>query len=182
IGRRGLFRLRYPRKKALALVMIAAGGLIVASTAGYLAYRTAATSRLDRYRVIAIKPDTASSGRPSVPAILGEEGSYEATLTTGGAAAVDRSAGPDRSSDDRRPDNTQGAYFLPETLYPAQVTNPKYWSAPLWAGADPFEGPSLPQGFRLVGVPSMGSIEKGEDPVRLDIPAIGLEAPEGGSA
>ena len=33
------------------------------------------------------------------------------------------------------------------SLYPGDLLNPKYWSAPEWAGSDPFGGPTIPDEF-----------------------------------
>ncbi|MDP6822829.1 MAG: hypothetical protein QF554_06010 [Dehalococcoidia bacterium] len=60
-------------------------------------------------------------------------------------------------------------------LFPARWTNPRYWSEPEWAGALPYGGADLPEGFEYV---NPAEIISGADamsaPETLKIPAIGL--------
>ncbi|MBI4298436.1 MAG: sortase [Chloroflexi bacterium] len=63
------------------------------------------------------------------------------------------------------------------SLYPGDKLNPKYWGAPLWAGTDPYEMKSLPEGF----IPLNGhysSLDVGDLSAaeRMEIPIIGVNS------
>ena len=84
------------------------------------------------------------------------------------AAAVDGPA----AVDIHRPDVLDLA-----SVYPANLTNPKYWAAPNWAGAAPFGGPGLPEGFEPVTSRDTGVADAaGKVAVRVRIPAVDLDS------
>ncbi|NQW17724.1 MAG: sortase [Chloroflexi bacterium] len=63
-------------------------------------------------------------------------------------------------------------------LYPADQTNPRFWSDPLFAGTGPFGGPTIPDGFEFVS--NLDALRKdvvSGEPKMLLIPSIGLIAP-----
>ena len=63
------------------------------------------------------------------------------------------------------------------SVYPANLTNPKYWVEPYWAGAAPFGGPSLPDGFEPVSSRDRNVAQvAGSNAVRIQIPAVGLDS------
>lgn len=66
--------------------------------------------------------------------------------------------------------------FTFDAIYPADLTNPKYWPKPEWAGAGPYGGPGLPSGFEFVSEPSVRARVGMGSPSRIRIPAIDLNA------
>ena len=79
------------------------------------------------------------------------------------------------------PAPTSGAVEFPPAaaagLYPASRVNPKYWADPLWAGADPYGGVGLPDGFRLVNARDINLDLGASSPAtRMRIPGIALDA------
>ena len=77
---------------------------------------------------------------------------------------------------------TEGDTPVPDVLdlasvYPANLTNPKYWAEPYWAGAAPFGGPSLPEGFEPVSSRDTNVAEAARsNAVRIQIPAVNLDS------
>jgi sortase (surface protein transpeptidase) len=64
------------------------------------------------------------------------------------------------------------------TIYPGGQTNPRYWDDPVWAGAAPFAGPGLPDGFEPVSADALAlSPISGGTATRMRIAAIGLDSP-----
>jgi sortase (surface protein transpeptidase) len=63
------------------------------------------------------------------------------------------------------------------TVYPGGQTNPKYWDDPAWAGAAPYGGPGMPEGFEPTSPASsvLSPVNTGMA-TRMRIPAIGLNS------
>ncbi len=62
------------------------------------------------------------------------------------------------------------------SLYPGSQINPRYWSAPAWAGSEPFSGPGLPDDYETTLRPGFGLPPGSTDlPVRMRIPDIGMD-------
>ncbi len=100
------------------------------------------------------------AARPETTEVLEPEGEYS---TTGDGPAT---------GDLPRPDVLDLA-----SVYPANLTNPKYWAEPYWAGAAPFGGPSLPEGFEPVSSRDTNVAEAARsNAVRIQIPAVNLDS------
>ncbi len=70
-----------------------------------------------------------------------------------------------------------GLVAIYAAIYPGYQIHPKYWSAPLWAGVDPYvhEDPGLPAGFAaLRSYDPVGLATELRDARRISIPSIGL--------
>ncbi len=63
------------------------------------------------------------------------------------------------------------------SIYPGGSMNPRYWSAPHWAGNMPFGGPTIPEGFIPVDASDFTNGGNGDQlGQRIRIPTIALDA------
>ena len=159
-------------RRWLSYAAIGTGGLVIAVGVSYLILARVARSRLPslEYTVPAEQRSEWALG-PAVP-----------TPTTAAAAAV-----PVVGESPAAPAATAGAVsasaaveFPPPVssgLYPAAWTNPKYWTDPFWAGADPHGGYGLPDGFRRVDARDVSLDPGPTTPAsRIRIQAVSLDA------
>jgi LPXTG-site transpeptidase (sortase) family protein len=62
-------------------------------------------------------------------------------------------------------------------LYPGDLLNPKYWSAPEWAGSDPFGGPTIPDEFvPVLSTDLFLDVDPTTSATRIRIPSIKLDS------
>lgn len=143
----------------IARISIGVGALLVLASGAYAAYALWSVDRSDR--LVVSVPDAARADwfSPTVTAIGPD------TSTTSGTRSPTTTTIPMRTPS------------FPLSLYPAQVMNPKYWAAPLWAGSGPFAGPSLNDGFERLETRGQG-LKRGESSTatRIAIPAIEVDS------
>ena len=162
MGRRSVRRLSY--------AAIGVGGLLIVAGVFYLIYAHLARSEL-------ISLDYAVPSEQRSEWGLGPVVRPTATPAPTATPSVERS----RPETIVAPAPESAAVELPSVssggLYPAAWVNPKYWADPLWAGADPYGGHGIPDGFRRVDARdvylSPGTVGPAS---RMWIQAIGLEA------
>lgn len=194
-----------PGRRWIGFALIGVGGVAAAFAISYLIYAQVARERLDRLessvpeqvRTGWLQPPTPASSPTgsSIPGAQAERrvasptpvartivsGTVAATASgTASGPRTGSTAGPTLGGPTTPGDPTnvaRGAYHRVDTLYPAAMTNPKYWDSPLWAGSGPYGGPGLPDGFDFVssfdaGRP-VGTLEGAR---RIVIPAIGVDS------
>ena len=157
-------------RRWLSYAAIGTGVLVIAAGVTYLIYARVARSGLPsmEYTVPAEQRSEWDLG-PAAPtptkaaAVPVAGGSPTATAATAGAVSV-----------------SAAVEFPPPAgggLYPAAWMNPKYWADPFWAGADPFGGHGLPDGFRRVNARGV-NLDAGTTAhaSRMRIPAVSLDA------
>lgn len=99
-------------------------------------------------------------------------------LNVSAEAVAVQSAGPEQAAEeDLREPEADALLAAYQAAYADVQVHPKYWSEPLWAGADSLRGEGLPDGFTPVFADTqlMGSglAARAE---RIAIPAIGVES------
>ena len=171
-------RIRRPWLTTISITLIVVGLVMFGLVAFYLFSNARSGSDIDRFRVEAPSaklPALLTQSAPvkpvREPAVSSEDPARPETagaLEEVPAAAVDGQG----SEDSPRPDVLDLA-----SVYPANLTNPKYWAEPYWAGAAPFGGPGLPDGFEPVSSRDMNVAgAAGSVAVRMRIPAVGLDS------
>ena len=153
-------RLRQRRSRSwiLGASAIAVGVLLASAGTAYLLISRQALSTLDEYEV-------------TVPSTAQDAWRRPQPLATATAA-------PEATAGVIAPPTAEPEYVFDfASAYPADQTNPKYWSAYEFAGSGPYGSPTLPAGFEFVSV--LGIVRDASEqanPVRILIPAIGLDA------
>ncbi len=62
------------------------------------------------------------------------------------------------------------------SLYPGSQLNPKYWSAPLWAGSDPIPASGLPAGFTPIDTATTARLHSLPAATGIKIPLIEVDS------
>ena len=63
-------------------------------------------------------------------------------------------------------------------VYPADQTNPRFWSNPEFAGTGPYGGSGLPEGFEFVSaLDALRGADGKNEALRIKIPSIGVDEP-----
>ena len=159
-------------RRWLSYVAIGAGGLVIAAGVSYLIYARVARSELPslEYTVSveqrsewALGPPVPTPTKAAATAVPAKGDSPPASTATAGAVSVSAAV-------EFPPAASSG-------LYPAAWMNPKYWTDPLWAGADPYGGYGLPDGFRRVNARDV-NLDAGTTATasRMRIQAVGLDS------
>jgi sortase (surface protein transpeptidase) len=176
-----------PGRRWIGFALIGLGGLAAAFAISYLIYAQVARERLDRLessvpeqvRTGWLQPPTPTP--PPTPASQADRplsGSSPATkaTVTGSATGPVTGTGATPTQGDAAA-MARGSFYRVDTLYPAAMTNPKFWDSPLWAGSGPYGGPGLPEGFDFVSSFNAGRpVGVLEDARRIVIPAIGVDS------
>lgn len=171
-------RVRRPWLTTISIALIVVGLVLFGAVAFYLYSDARSGSDVDDFRVEAPSsdlPQLLTQAAPVKPvreqAIQSEDAARSETIEAREeepAAAVD-GPGP---ADSPLPDVLDLA-----SVYPASLTNPRYWADPYWAGAVPFGGPGLPEGFEPVSSRDTNvAAAAGSVAVRMRIPAVGLDS------
>lgn len=150
----------------VAWTLTGVGAALVVVATGYVAFATWSVARSERLTVSV--PAAAQADWFSPSALAG---------TSPGKTVVPEQGDPSSTDGDEA---TAGLAVRsgPTVLFPAQFINPKYWAAPLWAASDPFEGPSLENGFERLKTRGE-ALARGTSSAatRVVIPAIGVDSP-----
>jgi len=160
---------RLPRWLPYAAIGI--GSLLIAAGVSYLIYARVARSGLTSLEYTVSPEQRAEWGLlpPSPPASAATPTAVPGGATSRPATSATVTA-PEAVT--AEPPRTAGG-----GLYPAAWTNPKYWADPLWAGAGPYGGYGLPEGFRRVTAREISVGSGTNSPAfRMWIPAVKLEA------
>lgn len=176
-----------PGRRWIGFALIGLGGLAAAFAISYLIYAQVARERLDRLE--SSVPEQVRNGwllpptptPPSTPASQADRPlprtspAPKATVTGSTPAPVTRSTATPTEGNSAA--TARGAFYRVDMLYPAAMTNPKYWDSPLWAGSGPYGGPGLPDGFDFVSSFNAGRpVGVLEGARRIVIPAIGVDS------
>lgn len=160
----------------VAVVFIAIGALVVAMAGGYLAYARWSVGRAGQFEYVVPQAERADWFAPTPPAKL----PGTPPLATPSDPSVETPVAVTSEEPAESRPSEPGPSPVPvniQALFPAQFINPKYWSAPLWAGSDPFGGPGLPDGFERAVSPGQGLLPGASRPAsRITIPAIDVDA------
>jgi LPXTG-site transpeptidase (sortase) family protein len=183
------------RRRWIGFALIGLGTIAAAFAISYLIYAQVARERLDRLE--SFVPEQVRTGwlQPPTPTPSSISGSQakrpvaSSTAVTGFSVAAGTMTGtvtgtsvgaqnqPIVSPTSDPTNSNRGAFHPVDALYPAAMTNPKYWDSPLWSGSGPYGGPGLPEGFDFVssfnaGRP-VGTLEVAR---KIVIPAIGVDS------
>ena len=160
---------------AVAVDLAVVGGVIA-----FAVYRQNAVSDLDRFEYTVPLEERAAwiGAAPVVPpgrlGVQKSDSQFADRAPVGGDHAPDSAA---QIAPAPKPPSAVNV-ALRASLYPGALINPRYWSAPDWAGSEPFAAPVLPEGFTAVPWLGAGTAQGTmASPIRLRIPAIGLDAP-----
>ncbi|NQU97413.1 MAG: sortase [Chloroflexi bacterium] len=171
-----LHRLRVDSRSRrwLSYLAICMGGLVIAAGVSYLIYARVARSGLPslEYTVPAEQRSEWDLG-PAMPTRTPTKAAATAVPVVGESpAAPTATAGAVSASA-----AVEFPRLVSSSLYPAAWTNPKYWIDPFWAGADPYGGSGLPDGFRRVNARDI-SLGPGTTVAasRMHIQAVNLDA------
>ena len=170
----------------LAGIGLATTGVVLLAVVGaYYGYSIYAGSRLGDLNARVAKPvslplDAIKAGFVPVVAADTKPDTASGSLPPSVASHASPPNPPVEFASGRPPPATERQAVLVaiyDAIYPGYQVHPKYWSAPLWAGVDPYvhEDPGLPAGFAAL---------RGYDPVepargfgvarRISIPSIGV--------
>ena len=171
-------RIRRTWLTTISITLIVAGLVMFGLVAFYLYSNARSGADIERFRVEAPSTELPSLLTHSAPvkpvkepAVLSEDGARPESAQPPEEESAAAADGPG-SEDSPRPDVLDLA-----SVYPASLTNPKYWAEPNWAGAAPFGGPGLPEGFEPVSSrDTTVAATAGNAAVRMRIPAVGLDS------
>lgn len=152
----------------LAYASIVTGGALIVAGVWYLVYARTVRSGL-------------GSLEYSVPVERRTEWGLGPLPPTGRAGEQTAAGEEEETPSATAPVATSAAIAFPAAAvvapYPAGLVNPKYWADPMWAGADPYGGYGLPEGFLEVNPREAGlAPAAGRPPTAMGIRAIDLEA------
>ena len=171
-------RVSQPWLTTISISLIVVGLVLFGLVAFYLYSDARSGSDVGRFEVKAAPSDLPELLAHSAPV----EPVRDSTVQPAGAAQPDNGAAREDDSVKTVDGPTGGDTPVPDVLdlasvYPASLTNPKYWAEPYWAGAAPFGGPSLPVGFEPVSSRDMNVAEAaGSVAFRIRIPAVNLDS------
>ena len=171
-------RIRPAWPKTISITLIVVGLVMFALVAYYLYSGARSGSDAGRFQV--------EAAPSALPELLGQAAPVPAVRDSALQSAVEARS----EAAESRPDDTGLSGVGPAgvdapvvdvldlaSVYPANLTNPKYWVEPYWAGAAPFGGPSLPDGFEPVSSRDRNVAQvAGSNAVRIQIPAVGLDS------
>ena len=171
-------RIRPACPKTISITLIVVGLVMFALVAYYLYSGARSGSDAGRFQV--------EAAPSALPELLGQAAPVPAVRDSTLQSAVEARS----EAAESRPDDTGLSGAGPAgvdapvvdvldlaSVYPANLTNPKYWVEPYWAGAAPFGGPSLPDGFEPVSSRDRNVAQvAGSNAVRIQIPAVGLDS------
>ena len=171
-------RARRPWLTTISITLIVVGLVMFGLVAFYVYSDVRSGSDVDQFRVEAPSADLPALLTQSAPVKpVKEPASRAESSSRPGAAGVEEeksAAAVDGTGAEGppRPDVLDLA-----SVYPANLTNPRYWADPYWAGAAPFGGPGLPEGFEPVSSRDTSvAAEAGSAAIRMRIPAVGLDS------
>ena len=171
-------RVRRSWLATISIGLIVAGMALLSLVAFYLYSNARSGDDADQFHVTPAQselPGLLTHVAPVEPVRQPANRTGDAARPDAGEAGEDRPAAAvdDTPTDDvRQPDVLDLA-----SVYPASLTNPKYWAAPYWAGAAPFGGPGLPEGFEPVTSRDISVADAaGSVAVRMRIPAVDLDS------
>ncbi len=169
---------RRPWLTTISITLIVVGLVMFGLVAFYLFSNARSGSDVDQFRVEAPSADLPALLTQSAPVKPVKEpdtrSEDQSRPGTAGVEEEDSAAAVEGhgSEDPPRPDVLDLA-----SVYPANLTNPRYWAEPYWAGAAPFGGPGLPEGFEPVSSRDTNvAAEAGSAAIRMRIPAVGLDS------
>jgi LPXTG-site transpeptidase (sortase) family protein len=162
--------------------LVIAGALLLVSVGLYRSYAIYARSQLDELNFSIEELSPPSLFQSGEAAYSGTFLPTDATLSrvlhpsdVGGSSGGDpRQSGVPPLSVSRY------ASMYPGTQYPGAQIHPKYWDAPLWAGADPYtyRDFGLPEGFRPVSASDfVAPVGMEATAQQIRIPIIGVDSP-----
>ena len=171
-------RVRRSWLTTISIGLIAAGLALLGLVAFYLYSTARSGSDAAQFQVAPEQselPELLTHAAPVEPVREPANRTGDAARPDAGGAGKDHPAAADDgppAGDVQRPDVLDLA-----SVYPASLTNPKYWAAPYWAGAAPFGGPGLPEGFEPVSSRDISVADAaGSVAVRMRIPAVDLDS------
>ena len=158
-----------------AVILLAIGALMAGAGAIYLVATEKALGTLDEFVVEVpdevqqawVAPPVARTARPETTAApVAAADQQPAPESTAGAAGVLATGPLDEIS------------FNFSAVYPADQTNPRFWSNPEFAGTGPYGGSGLPEGFEFVSpLDALRGADGTNEALRIKIPSIGVDEP-----
>ena len=191
--------------RALGVVMVVAGAILMTLVGGYYTYSANARSQLDKlnFDVVAQPaqpvqfPQTMPPSLRTPPEVQPPPGPALAQTTSASASTEPASvgivatvpssavsspqttqrAGPANQEESARPPSSYTA------LYPGTHIHPKFWAQPLWSGGEPYvynpanPDAGLPDGFRAISALD-DALRRGEGALtsRISIPLIEVDS------
>ncbi|MCH7733607.1 MAG: sortase [Chloroflexi bacterium] len=165
---------RFPIGRMHIAVLILVIGALMAGAGGiYLAVTEKALSTLDDFVVEVpgevqqawVAPPVGRAAPTVAPVVSGDQPAPESTIVAT-AAVTDELPGE--------------ISFNFGAVYPADQTNPRFWSNPEFAGTGPYGGSDLPEGFEFVSaLDALRGADGKNEALRIKIPSIGVDEPVG---
>ncbi len=156
----------------IAVLVLVIGALMAGAGGIYLVVTEKALSTLDDFVVeVPDEVQQAWVAPPVLPAAptataAGAAGERPVPESTALATGVVVTTLPDEIS------------FNFSAVYPADQTNPRFWSNPEFAGTGPYGGSDLPEGFEFVSaLDALRGADGSNEALRIKIPSIGVDEP-----
>jgi LPXTG-site transpeptidase (sortase) family protein len=164
---------RFPRGRAhIAVLALVIGALMAGAGGIYLVVTEKALSTLDEFVVDV--PDEVQQAWVAPPV-----GRPEPTAAP--AAVADKQPAPESATgaaSDVLTAPPAGISFNFSAVYPADQTNPRFWSNPEFAGTGPYGGSDLPEGFEFVSaLDALRGADGTNEALRIKIPSIEIDEP-----